>query len=126
MSRTAMSLAMAAALMLPLTPVAEPEARQPDPEPDPAPEPAPAPPTGSDGIPDRVCLEDGSPHYFAKWRQLGVRYNGGECNSVVEFCISEGWMRSQVFHGGRPKMERGKFVTIKRHGTIEPYWRSRT
>lgn len=75
-------------------------------------------------IPDHVSLEPDSPHFFRHWQHLGVRFNGGECISVVEFCVSEGWMRSQVFHGGRPKTERGKFVTVQRRGTVEPYWRS--
>lgn len=80
---------------------------------------------GPDGIPDRVSLEADSPYYFPHWKHLGVRFNGGESSSVVEFCVSEGWCRNQVFHGGRAKKERGKFVTVTRRGTIEPYWRSR-
>ena len=74
-------------------------------------------------IPDRVSLETDSPYYFGRWLDLGVRINGGESQSVVEFCVSEGWARTQIFHGGRPKMERGKYVTVMRRGTIEPYWR---
>lgn len=74
-------------------------------------------------IPDRVSLETDSPYYFPKWLDLGVRINGGESVSVVEFCVSEGWARTQIFHGGRPKMERGKYVTVTRRGTIEPYWK---
>jgi hypothetical protein len=54
-----------------------------------------------------------------------VQINGGESQSVVEFCTSEGWARTQIFHGGRPKAERGKFVTVMRRGVIEAYWRSR-
>lgn len=74
-------------------------------------------------IPDRVSLEPSSPFYFPEWARLGVRINTGESASVVEFCVSEGWARTQVFHGGRPKMERGKYVTVTRKGVIEPYWR---
>lgn len=126
MRRTTMGLAIAAATLASggaLTPVAESRERKPrEPEPEPEPKPAAAIPTD---IPDRVSLEEDSPHYFPHWRRIGVRYNGGECQSVVEFCVSEGWMRSQVFHGGRPKQERGRFVTVTRSGTIEPYWRAR-
>lgn len=75
-------------------------------------------------IPDRVSLEPDSPFFFAKWPKLGVRINGGESRSVVEFCVSEGWARTQIYHGGRPKLERGKRVTIRRTGTIEAYWRA--
>ena len=73
--------------------------------------------------PDRVCLETGSPFYDSRWENIGIRFNGGECQSVVEYCVSEGWMRSQIFHGGRPKKERGRFVTVTHRGTIEAYWR---
>lgn len=108
-----------AAALLACTPVAVSEDETP-------PEPRIDPPVGSsDGIPDRVSLEEGSPHYFPHWRHLGVRFNGGESTSCVEFCVSEGWMRSQLFHGGRPKTERGKFVTVTHRGKIEPYWRSK-
>jgi hypothetical protein len=74
-------------------------------------------------IPDRVSLETDSPHFFSNWPKIGVRFNTGICNSVVEFCVSEGWIRTQIFHGGRPKKERGKFVTVTRRGIVEPYWR---
>lgn len=77
----------------------------------------------ADTPPDRVSLEPDSPFYHPDWRDLGVRYNGGELESVVEFCVSEGWCRTQIYHGGKPKEERGKFVTITRNGTIQPYWR---
>lgn len=114
MRRTAALIAAASLIgTVGATPVAESE-----------PEPRePQPPTDSDGIPDRVSLESDSPYYFPHWQKLGVRHDGGEMASVVEFCVSEGWCRTQIFHGGRPKAERGKFVTIKRHGSIEPYWR---
>jgi hypothetical protein len=117
------AMALGAAALMAATPVvASDDPPRPDPEPQPDPD---TPVVASDAIPDRVSLEDDSPYYFPKWRQLGVRHNGGECNSVVEFCVSEGWIRTQIFHGGRPKAERGKFVTVTRRGTIEPYWRSR-
>lgn len=74
-------------------------------------------------IPDRVSIESDSPYYFEDYTNLGVRHNCGEMASVVEFCVSEGWCRTQVFHGGRPKTERGYYVTIRRNGIIEPYWR---
>jgi hypothetical protein len=103
-------------------PVVEPEERKREPrEPDPEPKP---PVAESKVIPDRVSLEKDSPHFFPPWQKIGVRFNGGECNTIVEFCQSEGWARFQIFHGGRPKMERGRFTTMKRHGTVEPYWRS--
>jgi hypothetical protein len=128
MRRNAMALGLVAASMMACTPVAasdDPPRRDPEPDPEPRPDtPVGIPqPAAAAAIPDRVSLEDDSPFYFPEWRKLGVRFNGGECASVVEFCVSEGWTRSQIFHGGRPKMERGKFVTVTRRGTVEPYWR---
>jgi len=118
-------IALAAACLgagLAVAPVAE--SREPDPD-EPR-EPKPEPVLGPNGIPDRVSLEGNSPYFFADWRKIGVRIDGGESQSVVEFCVSEGWARTQIYHGGRPKMERGRFVTVTRRGVIEPYWRSRT
>lgn len=117
-------LAALAAMSLGAAPAPEEEQRKQPIEP--GPEPADTPPTDSDVIPDRVSLENGSPHYFNKWRDIGVRFNGGERNSVLEFCVSEGWIRTQIFHGGRPKMERGKFIGQRLNGIVEPYWRRRT
>lgn len=117
----ALGLAAAMATMA-SAPVAASEERRPEPrEPDPEPKP---PVAASKVIPDRVSLEKDSPHYFERWQKIGVRFNGAECRTIVEFCQSEGWARFQIFHGGRPKMERGRFVTQRRHGTIESYWRS--
>lgn len=88
-------------------------------------EPSNAPPVPRlpNGIPDRVSLEEDSPFYFPAWQKIGVRFNGGDRRSVVEFCVSEGWLRTQIFHGGRPKKVDGKSVTNTLHGVIEPYWR---
>jgi len=108
----------AAAAMLGATPMAESD------EPEKPKDDTPVGASNGD-IPDRVSLEEDSPFYFPNWRNLGVRYNGGELATVVEFCVSEGWLRKQIFHGGRPKAERGKFVTVTIRGTIEPYWRSK-
>jgi hypothetical protein len=44
----------------------------------------------TDEIPDRVSLETDSPYFFPQWQRLGVRINGGDSVSVVEFCVSEG------------------------------------
>jgi hypothetical protein len=98
-----------------------------NPIPDPPKEPPKRepPPPGSEGIPDRVSLEEDSPFYFPHWKHLGVRIDGQESECVVEFCVSEGWARTQIFWRGQPKMERGKFVTVKRWRSIEPYWRSK-
>jgi hypothetical protein len=114
---------IAAAAMLSAAAAPEPEDRDEfKPEPNPEPEPTRREKIAN-VIPDRVSLETDSPHYFPKWSKLGVRFRGGDRTSTVEFCVSEGWIRTQIFHGGRPKMERGRFVTQKLYGPVEPYWR---
>lgn len=113
--------AVASLAAVPVAPVAESrdrEPREPDPEPD-----TPVAEPGPKVIPDHVSLEPASEHYFADWRKIGVRHNGMECSTVFEFCVSEGWARFLVFHGGRPKQERGRFIGTKRFGTVEAYWR---
>lgn len=76
-------------------------------------------------IPDRVSIEDGSNFYDRRYKHLGVRFNGREVTGVVEFCVSEGWMRQQLRDKRRRfRVERGRFVTLTYRGTVEPYWRS--
>jgi 5-methylcytosine-specific restriction endonuclease McrA len=73
--------------------------------------------------PDRLCVDEDSPHYdaHALARDVGIRFNGKERNDVSEYCISEGWVRAPV---GKTRNRNGNRVTIRIRGVVEPYYRT--
>lgn len=81
----------------------------------------------SGDIPDRVSINPKSRFYFAKYRGLGVKISGYVRKAdVEEFCVSEGWALVRVPDArGRFKTERGKFLTTKIKGLIEPFWQGK-
>ena len=76
----------------------------------------------SDALPDRLSADPASPHYDAALleRGVGIRFKGVEKSNVEEYCVSEGWVRLSV---GSTKDRRGRPLTIKLRGTVEPYLR---
>ena len=76
----------------------------------------------SDQLPDRLATDPDSPFYDADIlaRNVGVRFKGEDKTNVAEYCVSEGWVRLAV---GNSKDRRGKTLTIKLSGTVEPYFR---
>jgi hypothetical protein len=77
--------------------------------------------TQSETPPDRLSVDPESPHYneAALSRGVGVRFNGAEKTNVEEYCVSEGWVRLAV---GKTLDRRGKQLTIKYTGKVEPYF----
>ena len=77
----------------------------------------------SDTPPDRLSANELSPFYDAAAleRGVGVRFKGVEKNNVEEYCVSEGWVRLAV---GNTKDRRGRPLTIKLVGKVEPYFRN--
>jgi len=75
----------------------------------------------SDAPPDRLSVDPESPHYdeAVLARGIGVRFNGNEKTNVEEYCVSEGWVRLAV---GKTLDRRGKQLTIKYNGKVEPYF----
>jgi hypothetical protein len=75
----------------------------------------------SDTLPDRLSTDPDSPHYDAEIlsRNVGVRFRGEEKTNVDEYCVSEGWVRLAL--PGRDR--KGKPLTIKLNGPVEPYFR---
>ncbi|MCR5878936.1 DUF3297 family protein [Phenylobacterium sp. J367] len=76
----------------------------------------------SDTPPDRLSTDPDSPFYDADVlaKNVGVRFKGEEKTNVDEYCVSEGWVRLAV---GNSKDRRGKQLTVKLNGPVEPYYR---
>ena len=76
----------------------------------------------SDQPPDRLATDPESPFYDADIlaRNVGVRFRGEDKTNVDEYCVSEGWVRLAV---GSARDRKGKPLTIKLQGPVEPYFR---
>ncbi len=77
----------------------------------------------SDTPPDRLSADPASPHYDAELleRGVGVRFKGVEKTNVEEYCVSEQWVRLSV---GTTMDRKGRPLTIKLKGQVEPYFRT--
>jgi len=75
----------------------------------------------SDTPPDRLSLDPRSPHYDEALleRGVGIKFNGQEKTNVIEYSISEGWIRVPA---GRSRDRYGQPMTIKLKGAVEPYY----
>ncbi|MEO6198383.1 MAG: DUF3297 family protein [Sphingomicrobium sp.] len=75
----------------------------------------------SDTPPDHLSLDPRSPHFDEALlsRGVGIKFNGKEKTSVIEYSISEGWIRVAA---GRSLDRRGQPMTVKLKGTVEPYF----
>ncbi|MEA2903731.1 MAG: hypothetical protein QOI12_1118 [Alphaproteobacteria bacterium] len=76
----------------------------------------------TDTPPDRLSNDPRSPYHDAVLlaRGVGIRFKGSEKTNVEEYCVSEGWIRVSA---GNAKDRYGNPLTIKVHGTVEPYFR---
>ncbi len=76
----------------------------------------------SDAPPDRLSTDPDSPYYDAEVlaRNVGVRFRGEDKTNVDEYCVSEGWVRVAL---GDKRDRRGKPLTMKLTGLVEPYFR---
>ena len=79
--------------------------------------------TASDTPPDRLSLDPRSEHYDEALltRGVGIRFNGQEKTNVIEYSISDGWIRVPA---GRSRDRFGQPMTIKLKGAVEPYFES--
>jgi hypothetical protein len=75
----------------------------------------------SDTPPDRLSLDPRSEFYDEALlgRGVGIKFNGQEKTSVIEYSISEGWIRIAA---GKSRDRYGQPMTIKLKGTVEPYF----
>lgn len=74
----------------------------------------------TNAMPDRLSLDPRSPYYDEDIlsKGVGIKFNGKEKTSVIEYCISEGWIRVAA---GRSLDRYGQPMTVKLKGKVEPY-----
>jgi hypothetical protein len=75
----------------------------------------------NDTLPDRLSLDPRSEHYDETLlsRGVGIKFNGQEKTNVLEYSVSEGWIRVAA---GRSRDRYGQPMTIKLNGKVEPYF----
>lgn len=73
-------------------------------------------------LPDRLSTDPASPYFNEALlaRGIGIRFKGQEKTNVEEYCVSEGWIRVSL---GKSLDRRGRPLTMKLTGTVEPYLR---
>jgi len=71
--------------------------------------------------PERLSLDPRSEFYDETLlsRGVGIKFNGQEKTNVIEYSISEGWIRVAA---GRSRDRYGQPMTIKLKGQVEPYF----
>jgi hypothetical protein len=71
-------------------------------------------------LPDRLSIDPASPYFDEQVlkNEIGIRFNGAEKTRVVEYCLSEGWIRVEA---GAAKDRKGQPMTLKLKGTVEAY-----
>ena len=72
-------------------------------------------------LPDRLSIDPRSPHHVAAAfeRDVGIRLNDKERADVVEYCISEGWVKVPA---GKALDRRGQPLLIKLKGRVEAFY----
>ena len=75
----------------------------------------------SDTPPDRLSLDPRSDYFDEALlnRGVGIKFNGQEKTSVIEYSISEGWIRVVA---GKSRDRYGQPMTIRLSGKVEPYF----
>ena len=75
----------------------------------------------TDTPPDRLSLDPRSEHYdeVPLSRGVGIKFNGQEKTNVIEYSVSEGWIRVAA---GRSLDRYGRPMTIRLNGTVKPYF----
>jgi len=70
---------------------------------------------------DRLSLDPRSEYFDEALlsRGVGIKFNGQEKTNVIEYNVSEGWIRVAA---GRSRDRFGQPMTIKLQGKVEPYF----
>ena len=73
-------------------------------------------------LPDHLSIDERSPHYVAAVfeHEVGIQLNGKERHDVVEYCISEQWIKVPA---GRTLDRKGNPLLIKLKGVVEASYR---
>ncbi|MDI2091110.1 DUF3297 family protein [Commensalibacter oyaizuii] len=74
----------------------------------------------TDTLPDRLSADPTSPYFNEEILNngVGIRFKGVEKDNVLEYCISEQWVRVTV---GNTTTRDGKPMTMKLSGPVEAY-----
>lgn len=74
-----------------------------------------------DTPPERLCVEPKSPFYdeAVLARGVGIRFSGKERKDVVEYSVSEGWIRVSI---EKSRDRFGNPLSIKLKGVVEPFF----
>lgn len=72
--------------------------------------------------PGRLCVDPTSAHYDLRAISRGVvvRFNGKSKGGVYEYSVAENWIRVKA---GRTRDKRGRPVTVKISGVVQPYYK---
>ena len=75
----------------------------------------------TDTPPDRLSLDPRSDYFDESLlsRGVGIKFNGQEKTNVLEYSVSEGWIRVAA---GRSRDRYGQPMTLKLNGKVEPYF----
>ena len=77
----------------------------------------------TDTPPDRLSLDPRSDYFDEALleRGVGIKFNGQDKTNVIEYSVSEGWIRVAA---GRSRDRFGQPMTIRLNGKVEPYYES--
>ncbi len=75
----------------------------------------------TDTPPDRLSLDPRSEHFDEALlsRGVGIKFNDKEKTNVIEYSVSEGWIRVAA---GRSLNRYGQPMTVTLKGKVEPYF----
>lgn len=75
-------------------------------------------------FPDRMCTEPRAEHFDPFYKKIGVKLDGKVLLDVIEYCVSEGWVRRPIWRwDGVMMTERGRVKTVTHYGIVELYRR---
>ena len=78
-------------------------------------------PTSPDNPPDRLSIDPNSQYFDQDLleRGIGIRFKGKERTDVLEYCISQSWIRIQA---GKALDRRGQPLTVELKGPVEAWF----
>ncbi|CAI3938732.1 DUF3297 family protein [Commensalibacter communis] len=79
----------------------------------------------TDTLPDRLSADPNSPFYNEELlnRGVGIRFKGVEKDNILEYCISEQWVKVTISNTVKRD---GTPMTMKLSGPVEAYVKENT